>query len=90
MVGRCEICGAETSDGQVCRACLLGNAVAGDQGYLDLPEELGGFQVLERVGRGGSGEVWRSFQPGPDREVALKVFFGPPAWWECGPRAFPA
>ncbi|MEM9238062.1 MAG: serine/threonine-protein kinase, partial [Verrucomicrobiota bacterium] len=72
--GTCEVCGGATDDGKVCRACLLGNVLDGDEGLLELPEELGGFRILERIGRGSSGEVWRAFQPGPDREVALKVF----------------
>src|SRR5262245_24759507 len=34
---------------------------------------LGRFQVLERVGAGGFGEVWRARDPQLDRLVALKL-----------------
>lgn len=36
-------------------------------------EQLGEFKVLECIGRGGMGAVYRGYQPSLDREVALKV-----------------
>ena len=34
---------------------------------------IGGFELLEQIGSGGMGEVWRARQTNPTREVALKV-----------------
>ena len=34
---------------------------------------IGGFELLEQIGSGGMGEVWRARQSNPTREVALKV-----------------
>jgi len=36
---------------------------------------LGRYQVLERLGRGGMAEVYRAYQPGLDRFVALKAIY---------------
>ena len=36
-------------------------------------ETIGGFTLLERIGRGGMGEVWRARQAQPARDVALKL-----------------
>jgi serine/threonine protein kinase len=39
----------------------------------DAPPVLAGFEVLEEIGRGGMGIVWKARQRDPDRIVALKV-----------------
>lgn len=36
---------------------------------------LGDFELVERIGDGGMGEVWRARQRDPERDVALKVLF---------------
>ena len=38
-----------------------------------LPSQIGRYQILERVGRGGMGVLYRAFDPVLDREVAVKV-----------------
>lgn len=78
----CEECGAPiTSDkfGGMCPACLMDFSAGGDgivtespsveQIDLALPE----YDVVEEIGKGGMGSVFRAFQPGLNREVAIKV-----------------
>ncbi|MFO7897641.1 MAG: protein kinase [Planctomycetota bacterium] len=42
-------------------------------GALDRRIEIGGFEIIERIGRGGMGAVYRARQVSMDREIALKV-----------------
>ncbi len=42
------------------------------------PESLGGYRLLERIGAGGMGTVFRALQESLNREVAVKILS--PAW----------
>lgn len=42
------------------------------------PEALGGYRLLERIGAGGMGTVFRAMQESLNREVAVKILS--PAW----------
>ncbi|MEZ4725987.1 MAG: protein kinase [Caldilineaceae bacterium] len=38
--------------------------------------KLGKYELVERLGRGGMAEVYKAFQPGVERHVAIKVMHG--------------
>lgn len=78
----CAECGrplAPDAPHPLCPGCLLAGALTplpAEPGGPDQPAavlRLGGYELLELLGRGGMGQVWRASQLGAQREVALKV-----------------
>ena len=77
---RCSVCGANLVDLQpsswepctfLCDACAARIRAGGRRG--DEPAELGGFEVLRFLERGGMGAIYEGRQSGTAVRVALKV-----------------
>jgi hypothetical protein len=48
----------------------------GAMGRAKIPTQIGRYQILERVGKGGMGVLYRGIDPVLDREVAIKLMLG--------------
>ena len=43
---------------------------------MDVGSQLGPYEIVERIGAGGMGEVWRARDTRLHRDVAVKVLLG--------------
>ena len=85
----------DMADHRVCRRSRLRRQNSGSSMPLSTGSLLGPYQILEAIGAGGMGEVYRARDTNSNREVALKVLpdlFAPiPSGWRaCSARPSPS
>lgn len=64
---------AELKVGSATTACECDEAGGEINGTLDRPQKIGRFRILDELGIGGFGIVYRAWDPVTEREVAVKV-----------------
>lgn len=86
----CVTCGGELRADGVCRHCLFSTALGGDEEFEDEPalSVIGDYELIEEIGRGGAGVVWRARQRRLNRVVALKLLRESSLPGEAGARRF--
>ena len=67
----CPRCGGNREWHGVCPRCLLNQFI--DSGNPTNARRLGRYELIETIGMGGSGTVWRAWDPDFRREVAIKT-----------------
>ncbi len=73
--GKCPRCGSGADWRGHCAVCLIAGTLRRQVVEIGPApaKRLGAFTLLEEIGRGGMGRVWRARQDGLEREVALKT-----------------
>ncbi len=71
----CTNCGSShpLPQPQTAQVEIVTTNLAGDETELEPGEQFAGYQIIERIGLGGMGVVYRAHDPRMDRSVALKV-----------------
>ncbi len=76
----CETCGSQLSSGTACQRCAAPQLLAlfddDEVDFIDEEEDdirIQGYSIVEPIGEGGAGSVFRARQDSLNRDVALKV-----------------